>query len=446
MKSYIANIRAFDSDIRRFLMYNLFANVGYGVFQLVFNLYLLKLEMHEDDIGALSAVQTVCMGIGGLSLGFLVNRLGSWRCVAWGFAVFLVASTGIAFAETPLPLFALSALYGIGLAFLFNTTMPFLIEWSNRRQRAQATAVSFSLISLSIMIGSLVGGLLPDILASAFPTIEDASIGAYRWTLVAGTIIAAIGAIPLWMMTEARTGRPQISESIVAEPVTAEERKQVRLDVTVFILVGAIMSLGVGMVIPFYNVFLVSLGASARQVGFIFAISSAVAAVIGLGAPAMSRRLGALNTVFVLRAIAIPFFLLLIPFPTMALGIAAFMVRQSGFSMAWPVDSIFIGELLPPRARASVFGLRSAAWNLCSALAAFIAGKIIVRTGYDWTFVSIAGFTGLSALAFTLYYRRHPLVSADRIPSALSHGRERDRNRTETGRASGLDGFPVEGT
>src|SRR5215218_1434096 len=118
MRAYFHNIRAFSPSIRLFLVYNLFANVGFGVFQLVFNLYLLKLQMHEDDIGAFSAVQTVAMGVGGLSLGYLVNRLGSWRCVAWGFLVFLTASFGIAFAETPVPLYALSASYGIGLAFL----------------------------------------------------------------------------------------------------------------------------------------------------------------------------------------------------------------------------------------------------------------------------------------------------------------------------------------
>jgi MFS family permease len=91
--------------------------------------------------------------------------------------------------------------------------------------------------------------------------------------------------------------------------------------------------------------------------------------------------------------------------------------------MAWPVDSTFIGELLPPKARSGVFGLRSAAWNLGSALSVFIAGKIIVRTGYDWTFVSIVGFTVLSALVFTLYYRRHPLIRAGQIPSAHPQGR-----------------------
>jgi hypothetical protein len=33
------------------------------------------------------------------------------------------------------------------------------------------------------------------------------------------------------------------------------------------------------------------------------------------------------------------------------------------------------------------------------------------------------GFTLLSAFVFTLYYRRHPLIRAGHIPSALPQGR-----------------------
>lgn len=424
MRAYFQSIGKFSPSVRLFLVYNLFANAGFGVFQLVFNLYLLELNMREDDIGAFSAVQTVAMGLGGLTLGYTVNRLGSWRCVAYGFGLFLVASTSIAFAEVRWTLYALSALYGLGLAFLFNSNMPFLLDWCERRQRAQATAVSFSLISLSITLGSLVGGLLPGTFGALVPTVDSGSLEAYRWTLVAGTAIAAIGAAPLLMMTDARTKRPAAPEAVVQEPTTRLERRQVRQDMGVFILVGGLMSLGVGMVAPFYNVFLISLGADAREVGLVFALGSAVAAVIGLAAPAVARRLGALNAVFVLRVMVAPFYLLLVLWPTTGLAVICHLMRQTSISMAWPVDSTFIGDLLPPKARASVFGLRSAAWNIGMAIAAFIGGRIIVRTGYDWTFVSLVGFTALSAGVFTLYYRRHPLIKSGGLPSALPPKRD----------------------
>ena len=56
------------------------------------------------------------------------------------------------------------------------------------------------------------------------------------------------------------------------------------------------MSIGVGMVWPFYNVFLKSLGSSDDQVGYIFAISGLIAAVTSLIAPVVVARAGALHS------------------------------------------------------------------------------------------------------------------------------------------------------
>jgi MFS family permease len=186
------------------------------------------------------------------------------------------------------------------------------------------------------------------------------------------------------------------------------------------------MSIGVGMVQPFYNVFLKDLGASDNQVGFIFALGGLTSAVIGLGAPILATRLGALNAVLLLRVSIIPFYLSLMFMPTLGMAVLAFLVRQASISMAWPIDSTFISELLPPRARAGVFGLRSSAWNAGFAVASFAAGRIIVERGYDLTFLSLAVFTAASAILFYVYFGRHPSVADGSIPSAHSARKRRN--------------------
>ena len=77
----------------------------------------------------------------------------------------------------------------------------------------------------------------------------------------------------------------------------------------------------------------------------------------------------------------IPFYLLLIFTPSISLAVLAFLIRQASISMAWPIDSTFISEVLPPRARSGVFGLRSSAWNGGFALASYLAGKNHRRSG-----------------------------------------------------------------
>jgi hypothetical protein len=66
-----------------------------------------------------------------------------------------------------------------------------------------------------------------------------------------------------------------------------------------------------------------------------------------------------------------------------------------------------------------VFGLRSAAWNLNWAIASLLGGEIIVRAGYDWTFVSLCVFTALSAIVFVGYFSRHPRVRSGEVGAAV---------------------------
>ena len=75
--------------------------------------------------------------------------------------------------------------------------------------------------------------------------------------------------------------------------------------------------------------------------------------------------------------------------------------------MAWPIDSTFIAEVLPPRARANVYSLRSGAWNLGYALTSLIGGVIIVADGYRPTFVIFCIFSILSTATFVGYFWWH---------------------------------------
>ena len=414
MTELVRQVRGFGRDVKLFLLYSLLANVGFGVYGLIYNLYLTELDLREDFIGAFSAVQTLAMAGMAAAIGPMLGRFGTWRCIFGGIAGFLVASFGLALAESPAVLLALSAVFGIGLAFLFTATMPFVIEHARADQRQHVAAVSFSLISLAATIGSLLGGFLPELVASD-------GIGRYRAALLAGTTIGSLSLIPLLLMGDARRGTRR--QTVAAPVESADERRQVRRDMTVFIGIGGLMALGAGAVMPFYNVYLTTRGASAREVGYVFAAGGLVAATLGLTAPAISRRFGSIQAVAGLRLSILPFYLLLILTPGTGLAVLAHLIRQTSISMAWPIDSTFIAEVLPARARATVFGLRSAAWNVGFSAASLAGGAVIVRRGYDATFVALIVFSTISAALFVVYFGRHPRVRAGEIPGALPRRR-----------------------
>ncbi|MEZ4522107.1 MAG: MFS transporter [Thermomicrobiales bacterium] len=132
-----------------------------GVFALVFNLYLIQLGHEEDFIGLFNAIQTLAMAGTAAMLGQFISRLGLWKVVAGGLALYLIASVLLATITNEVGLLVLSAFWGASTSMVFTPVMPFVVELTRQRQRQEVAALTMSLISLSTTIGSLIGGWAP---------------------------------------------------------------------------------------------------------------------------------------------------------------------------------------------------------------------------------------------------------------------------------------------
>lgn len=407
MRSFFQRIGQYRHDIKLFLLFTLVANVGVGMFILIYNLYLLELGLREDYIGTFNSIHT--MGIAGMSLamGILINRLGVWRCVAVGFIFFLITSILLAVVTQSQILLGLAALGGAGTAFLFVPTMPFIVELTRSVERQGVAALTFSLTSLSTTFASLVGGFTPRTLAAVLP-IETPSAEAFRYTLLLGVCITALGLLPLVRMSEGlRRSRPDDAAQETQTGLPPLPAGRVRKHMLAFVAVGGLMSLGAGMVFPFYNVYLSSIGANAGQIGLIFSVAGVGAALMGLSAPYLASRFGAQVAVVIVRLAPLPLFAVMVFFPVLPIAVFAHMVRTASINMGWPIDSSYIAGLLPRRARTAVFGYRSGAWNIGFALAAFAGGHAIVRYGYGLTFVVYIVCMLVGMGFFLSYFLRH---------------------------------------
>jgi MFS family permease len=439
----------YGRDINLYLAYILLANIGFGVFTLIFNLYVYALGYREDTIGVFNSVQTFTMATTAMMLGPLVRRYGLWRVIVGGVGVYGASGFALALSTWAPAIALLSGLAGAGLAIIFTSTMPFIIEHGRYDQRTTVATVAFSFASLSVTLGSLVGGFSPILLSSAIPAVEAGSAAAYRSALIAGSLLGMAALVPLLRMGAARRAHQAVTTAATHQDIPTESQddvRQTRRDVMVFVLVGLITAVGAGLVVPFFNVYLQSLGARPREIGIVYAFAGLVAAGVGLTAPMVSRRFGSLNAVLMIRGMPLPFFLLLVIAPWYGLAVVAHVFRQVSINMAWPVDSTFISELIPGRLRASVFGWRSATWNLGIGLSSIAGGWLIVRYGYEATFVGFVLFTTASILLYTLYYQRHPRVIAGEIPSALSSRKRAHRAVRETERAVGVVDGALPGT
>jgi MFS family permease len=221
-------------------------------------------------------------------------------------------------------------------------------------------------------------------------------------------------------MKDARLRRERVATSRSSAKSDGPARLPTRRYLVAFVLAGGLLSLGNGAIVPFFNVYLATLGLPTRIIGLVYASASLIGALCGLAAPLVSRRLGTLRAVTVIRYVPIPFFALLVPWPTVPLAVAAFLARSISISMAWPIDSTLITDLLPDAERAHAFSFHSAAWNIGFALASLLSGYAIVALGYRPAFAAYAVFC-TAAVAYTaLQLRDHPAAQHRPTPAPSS--------------------------
>ena len=402
-------------DIILFFAYALASNIAFGAFSLLYNLYLIQLGYQEDWIGVVNAVSTASLAVSAVVLGRLLRRYGSWACLTYGTALYLLTSLAVTFAETRFSILATVTLQGIATTFLFVPLMPFVLDHAPPRRRDTVAAVALSLTSVSATLGNLVAGWIPYTLHRLFG-LATPSIPAYRTALLVSILLCALALPPMFAMQQAKTRPLPPTDQRERERADPSSRRRMRRYLVAFVLAGALLSLGNGAVLPFFNVFLATLGLPTRTIGLIYAGTSLFGALSGLLGPTLARRLGPLPAVTLIRFTPIPLFALLAFWQTAPLAILAFLFRSISISMAWPIDSTLIADVLPDTQRANAFGFRSAAWNIGFACSSLLAGYIIVDHGYRPVFVSYAFFCTLAVIYTAVALSEHPAARRTRLP------------------------------
>jgi MFS family permease len=407
LRDFLLQVKSFRRDIQLFLLYNLFSNVGIGAFLLIYNLYLVENGFTEGFIGLYNATSTAALAMVAMVMGPLIGRLGGWTCITYGTMLFVSASAVLALLGSGAPILLVSILAGAGTAFLITPIMPFILEWESTEHRTTAAVFAFSINSLSLTLGSFIGGWSPRLFSLLFD-LEVQSVMSYRLALLLALAVATLGLIPMYRMREARIHSGEEEGTFAALPELPPTRQQVRRDIAIFAGATGILAIGIGAVMPFYNVYLNTLGARPSRIGMIFALAGVIAAVTVLLVPFFAKKYGELNSLLWIRLAPIPVFLLLLVFPHLLIAALAHVMRTAATSMSWPLDSGVMGQVLPPRARASGFSLRSGLWNLGYAIASLGAGVVIVAYGYTPTFIAFALCSTISTVLFVTHFRRHP--------------------------------------
>jgi len=391
--------RAFSRPARLFLLCDLLAWAANGMHQVLYNLYLVEGGYQEAFVGRAIAANAVGLALAALPAGLLADRWGRRNTLLLGVACEAAGLVVRSIVLEPGVVLSGSFVGGVGQAFVLITAAPFITEHSTPRERTHLFT-SFFAVSLSAgVLGSLLGGMLPSVLQALPAGLAPDTLAAYRITLVAAGLLAAVAIEPLRRMGD-------LHETPAAhdpEPVPPEVRRRLVPIATNAFLLGS----GAGLVIPFMNLYFAHrFACSSAQIGAFFSVAQVITVAAALVGTPISRRFGKLRTATAFEVASLPFLVTLGAERRLPVAVGAFWMRAMLMQASTPLHHAFVMEVLPRRLRARSTSINSALWHAGWAVSSALAGLIIQRFGYAVPFYITAVMYAAAAATLFFSFRR----------------------------------------
>ena len=370
---YFATLGRFSRNARLFLSYALLSGLGTGIWNVMFNIYLLRLGYETTFVGLFWMVDMLFHGLFAFPAGLIGDKIGRRKTFVLATTFAIVARGALLFTRDPNMLLVLAALAGMGEGFHAVAGAPFMMENSEPEERPHLFSLNSSLQMLSTFVGSLSGGLLPLFWAGIL-TVPALDPAAARWTLVMSLPLTFGALVPLAVIRE----KPVELVESFRDLFTLQNvvHYEVIFKLT---LCAVLVGVGFGMSTRFFNLFFnMAHRATDQQVGLFLAIGSLGSAAAVLLSPYVMRRWGMARGTMLAQLASVPFLLLMALSADLPLVVFFFVARGAVYSICLPLREQLSMAFVISRERATTAGLIHMAFDLGGSAGALIAGTLIV--------------------------------------------------------------------
>jgi len=363
-----------------FLLAAVVFNLGLCIFALLYNLFLTDLGFREDFLGLINGAQRLGSVVGTIPAAFVAYRYGLRRSLLAAIVGLAAVETGRAAVGAQLPLAALAFLNGSVFSLWAVILGPIVADTVDEERRPAAFSFFFACMFATGMAGNWLGGRLPLWMHGKRPVL------LFSAAMTAAGVLPALrlktGALP-------RTGAR----------VYPRSRFLWR-----FLVAFAVWHLATGTFNPFNNVYFARLGFSVLQIGNVFSGSQVVQVIAVLLAPLVIRRAGLVGgIVWMMAATAFALGGLGTQAPGAATGTVAILAYFGYMSFQWmsePGLNSLLMNHVEERERSGASAITFLVAFSAQALAAFAAGKLLVRFDYGPVLAGAAVLAGVAALLF----------------------------------------------
>ena len=402
--NYIERVRGFSPNARLLLYRSLLVGLNFGIWAVLFNLYLLSLGFDKVFVAQMISVNWLAHGALVIPAGIISDLIGRRTTYLWAYSTAIIMRLSMLFVLEPSNLLMLNAIAGMVEGFHAITGPPFMAEQSRPEERVHLFSISATFVGASLTIGSLLAGLLPLFIAKPLG-ITSGSAWALRSSLLVSIPLSVLTMLPIYLIKEKwrRVSVRSWFEGLTSKAV-----------IGMLGLTAGIEGLALGFTLPFYNVmFAERLKANPEHIGVIFSIAAAAVAGCTLFSPLLVAKLGRVKTIFLVQVIGVPFLVSMMSFYSIPLIGGLYILRKvfsgteagPGGGLSIPVERLFSMEIVRKHERGTTNGIIHSMSEFPMALTASIAGPMMERG--DWTLAYYLGgaLTLVSFIIYFLYFR-----------------------------------------
>lgn len=379
-----------------------------GVYTVLLNLYLLRLDYGTEFIGLVNAVGLLTFALTSLPAGVIGTRWSNTRMMKIGVGIVVVSGFLLPMVEyIPVGIaqawiVATYAMLLAGFSVFFVNAAPFLMDSVQTDQRHQAFALKTALLSLAAFFGSLAGGFIPELIV-ATQDVTAADPAPYRITLMLVTIVL-LGAFGFVMTLK----QPESEAEYFSEEIEAASTSNAPMWSLSAVAVIGMMTLvrllqvaGSATVVVYFNVYMdTELHISIGIIGLIAAVGRFAGVIAALSVPRLVRRFGN-NAVIIGGALATAACML--PLAFFENGFAAaigFMGVLATTAIRYSAFLVYILELVPKVQQSVMSGSGEMAAGFSFAAMALGGGFILSLFTFRDLFLLGAAMTVLGTFIF----------------------------------------------
>lgn len=406
-KEWASQIKGYNHNIRQAILANVYTQIGFGIFMVMYNFYIRELGFSEKINGQVISLTALATALILVPAGIISDRAGRKKAMLFG-----AAATGIVLLfrsvielQSLLLLFAFFT--GLTSAFLQVSGIPWLAENSTPEQRVHLFSIHFAVMTGANVIGNLSGGILTDLFS-----LITTPLNSIRITLLIGGVFFLIGIIPITRFKETKSLQSKNHASKKAAFNKAFFKNDSFKMILLFAFAQLLIGVGAGLVIPYLNLYFADrFSASNSAIGFIISMGQAATAFAMIIGPMVVRKVGEVRAVVILQLMSLPFLLLTAYTENLWLAAIGFLFRQALMNAGNPIQMSLMMSKVDDSMKGLANSVNQMVFNIGWATMGPVSTGIVIKYGAYWGYALVFSITAslylIGSVYFYLVFRNH---------------------------------------